>query len=111
MRLRLAATDNNGPLRAGVDDIRFEPIGANANARIALPAPPESKEPMIGRPYSFVNPPSAQPHEFYFITLPEGPLHRDAELVHREALGQVVEGIGFRRARRRSTAADRQATR
>ena len=38
VRLRLAATDNNGPLRAGVDDIRFEPIGANANARIELPA-------------------------------------------------------------------------
>ena len=29
---------------------------------------------MIGRPYSFVNPPSRQPHEFYFIILPEGPL-------------------------------------
>ena len=36
-------------------------------ARLALPAPPGSKEPMIGRPYSFVNPPTAQPHEFYFI--------------------------------------------
>ena len=43
-------------------------------ARLALPAPPGSKEPMIGRPYSFVNPPTAQPHEFYFIMLPEGPL-------------------------------------
>jgi CubicO group peptidase (beta-lactamase class C family) len=38
VRLRLAATDNNGPLRAGVDDIRFEPIDANPNARIDLPA-------------------------------------------------------------------------
>ncbi|MGZ4345496.1 MAG: serine hydrolase domain-containing protein [Solirubrobacteraceae bacterium] len=37
VRVRLAATDNGGPLRAGVDDIRFEPIGANANARIDLP--------------------------------------------------------------------------
>jgi CubicO group peptidase (beta-lactamase class C family) len=37
VRLRLAVTDNNGPLRAGVDDIRFEPIGAKANARIELP--------------------------------------------------------------------------
>jgi D-alanyl-D-alanine carboxypeptidase len=36
VRLRLAATDNGGPLRAGVDDIRFEPIGANAKARIEL---------------------------------------------------------------------------
>jgi D-alanyl-D-alanine carboxypeptidase len=42
VRLRLAATDNGGPLRAGVDDIRFEPIGANAKARIELPA---TKEP------------------------------------------------------------------
>jgi D-alanyl-D-alanine carboxypeptidase len=38
VRLRLAATDNSGPLRAGVDDIRFEPIGADAHARIELPA-------------------------------------------------------------------------
>ncbi|HEX2391126.1 MAG TPA: ferredoxin--NADP(+) reductase, partial [Casimicrobiaceae bacterium] len=43
-------------------------------ARLALPAPPGAKEPMLGRPYSFVNPPSVQPHEFYFIILPEGPL-------------------------------------
>ena len=43
-------------------------------ARLALPAPPGSKEPMLGRPYSFVNPPAAQPHEFYFIVLPDGPL-------------------------------------
>ena len=50
-------------------------------ARLALPAPPGSKEPMLGRPYSFVNPPSRQPHEFYFIILPEGPLSpRLAEL-------------------------------
>jgi D-alanyl-D-alanine carboxypeptidase len=38
VRLRLAATDNGGPLRAGVDDIRFEPIGPDANAHIELPA-------------------------------------------------------------------------
>jgi CubicO group peptidase (beta-lactamase class C family) len=38
VRLRLAATDNRGPLRAGVDDIRLEPIGADANERIELPA-------------------------------------------------------------------------
>jgi CubicO group peptidase (beta-lactamase class C family) len=38
VRVRLAVTDNSGPLRAGVDNIRFEPIGADANARIELPA-------------------------------------------------------------------------
>ena len=43
-------------------------------ARLALPAPAGSKEPMLGRPYSFVNPPGSQPHEYYFIILPEGPL-------------------------------------
>jgi CubicO group peptidase (beta-lactamase class C family) len=37
VRLRLAVTDNRGPLRAGVDDIRFEATGHNANARIELP--------------------------------------------------------------------------
>ena len=37
MRLRLAGTDNQGPLRAGVDNIRFEPIGSGADARIELP--------------------------------------------------------------------------
>jgi ferredoxin--NADP+ reductase len=42
--------------------------------RIALPAPPEHNEPMIGRPYSFVNPPDLDPHEFYFIVVDEGPL-------------------------------------
>src|SRR6476620_11521089 len=50
------------------------PFVAGQFARVALPASPGSKEAMIGRPYSFVNPPTAQPHEFYFIILPEGPL-------------------------------------
>ena len=43
-------------------------------ARLALPAPPGAAEPMIGRPYSFVNPPDRAPHEFYIVTVPEGPL-------------------------------------
>jgi ferredoxin--NADP+ reductase len=43
-------------------------------ARLALPAPKGSKEPMLGRPYSFVNAPQDAPHEFYFNVLPEGPL-------------------------------------
>lgn len=36
VRLRLIETDNQGPLRAGVDNIRFEPIDASADARIEL---------------------------------------------------------------------------
>jgi len=43
-------------------------------ARLALPASPGSKEAMLGRPYSFVNPPEDAAHEFYFNVLPEGPL-------------------------------------
>jgi len=43
-------------------------------ARLGLPAPPGSKEEMIGRPYSFVNPPGTPHHEFFFNVLPEGPL-------------------------------------
>jgi CubicO group peptidase (beta-lactamase class C family) len=35
-------TDNRAPLRVGVDDVRFEPIGSDANARIELPV---TKEP------------------------------------------------------------------
>ena len=42
--------------------------------RLALPAPPGSVEDMIGRPYSFVNSHGTRQHEFYFITLPDGPL-------------------------------------
>jgi len=42
--------------------------------RLALPGQGEHNEPMLGRPYSFVNPPGSHPHEFYFIVLPEGPL-------------------------------------
>lgn len=43
-------------------------------ARLALPAPPGSKEEMVGRPYSFVNSPGSSPHEFYFTIVPDGPL-------------------------------------
>ena len=41
VRVRLAGTDNLGPLRAGVDDIRLEAIGSAADARIELPVTPE----------------------------------------------------------------------
>jgi ferredoxin--NADP+ reductase len=65
-------------------------------ARLSLPAPPGSKEPMIGRPYSFVNPPSRQPHEFYFIILPEGPLSpRLARLDEGESVWLAPRANGF----------------
>ena len=58
-------------LQVAAPDVKFV---AGQFGRLALPAPPGHKEPMIGRPYSFVNPPHEQPHEFYFIVVPGGPL-------------------------------------
>jgi len=49
-------------------------FAAGQFARLALPAPPGSKEPMLGRPYSFVDPPGAALHEFYVVVVPGGPL-------------------------------------
>jgi D-alanyl-D-alanine carboxypeptidase len=40
VRLRLATTDNQGPLRVGVDNIRFQRIGTNADGRVQLLATP-----------------------------------------------------------------------
>jgi CubicO group peptidase (beta-lactamase class C family) len=47
VRLRLATTDNQGPLRVGVDNIRFEPVGRDAHGRVQLLVTP--------RPSSAVN--------------------------------------------------------
>jgi len=41
VRLRLAQADNRGPLRVGVDDIRFERIGTEGDDRVELLATPE----------------------------------------------------------------------
>jgi CubicO group peptidase (beta-lactamase class C family) len=41
VRLRLAGTDNSGPLRVGVDNIRFEPLGSD-EAQIELPETEEA---------------------------------------------------------------------
>jgi CubicO group peptidase (beta-lactamase class C family) len=41
VRLRLAEVDNEGPLRVGVDHVRFEPIGPGDNA-IEIPDTPEA---------------------------------------------------------------------
>jgi ferredoxin/flavodoxin---NADP+ reductase len=64
--------------------------------RLALPAPPGSTEEMVGRPYSFVNSPDAAPHEFYFITLPDGPLTpRLAALVPGDKVWLLPRANGF----------------
>lgn len=49
-------------------------FAAGQFGRLGLPAPPGTGEDMIGRPYSFVNSPGTAPQEFYFVTVPEGPL-------------------------------------
>ena len=57
------------------------PVAADAQAQPAIAGAAEqpvaaaavAKDHMIGRPYSFVNPPGAPHHEFYFNVVPEGP--------------------------------------
>jgi ferredoxin--NADP+ reductase len=64
--------------------------------RLALPAPPGSPEDMIGRPYSFVNAPGTAPHEFYFITVPGGPLTpRLAALAQGDNIWLLPRANGF----------------
>jgi ferredoxin--NADP+ reductase len=64
-------TSNLYSLQVAAPEVKFV---AGQFGRLALPAPPGHDEPMLGRPYSFVNPPGTQPHEFYFIVVPGGPL-------------------------------------
>jgi D-alanyl-D-alanine carboxypeptidase len=42
VRLRLVATDNRGPMRVGVDNIRLERVGTGTDDRIELLATPEA---------------------------------------------------------------------
>jgi hypothetical protein len=44
-RLRLASIDNQGPLRAGVDNIRFQRTATNADGRVQLLATPRPSSP------------------------------------------------------------------
>jgi CubicO group peptidase (beta-lactamase class C family) len=51
-RLRLATTDNQGPLRAGVDNIRFQRIGTNGHGRVeplTTPRPSRAIDPALLR--------------------------------------------------------------
>src|SRR5438128_4134371 len=80
-------------IQVAAPDVTFT---AGQFARLALPAPPGSKEPMLGRPYSFVNPPHRAPHEFYFIVVPGGPLSaRLAALQPGDALYVGPRANGF----------------
>jgi D-alanyl-D-alanine carboxypeptidase len=42
VRLRLAGTDNGGPLRVGVDNVRFQPVDVDAGDRVEFPATAEA---------------------------------------------------------------------
>jgi ferredoxin--NADP+ reductase len=64
-------TDRLHSLQVAAPEVTFV---AGQFGRLALPAAPGADEAMLGRPYSFVNPPDSAPHEFYFVTVPEGPL-------------------------------------
>jgi ferredoxin--NADP+ reductase len=90
---RRAWTDRLFSLRVEAPTLSFV---AGQFARLALPAPEGAKEPMLGRPYSFVNPPQAAPHEFYFNVLPEGPLSpRLAALVPDDPVWLLDRANGF----------------
>ncbi|HKW37467.1 MAG TPA: ferredoxin--NADP reductase [Burkholderiales bacterium] len=70
-------------------DIAFE---AGQFAKLALDVGGER----IARPYSFVNPPGERPHEFYYVTLPEGPLtQRLCRLQAGDAIYLAPRPAGF----------------
>ncbi|MFO1397920.1 MAG: ferredoxin--NADP reductase [Burkholderiales bacterium] len=80
-------------LQVAAPEVKFV---AGQFGRLALPAPPGHPEPMIGRPYSFVNPPGTQPHEFYCIVVPQGPLSpRLAALVPGDPVWLGPRANGF----------------
>jgi len=71
-------------------------FSAGQFARLALPAPAGARDPMLGRPYSFVNPPHRAPHEFYFILVPGGPLSpRLAALEPGDSVWLLPRANGF----------------
>lgn len=86
-------TSNLVSLQVSAPEVTFV---AGQFGRLALPAPEGHNEPMIGRPYSFVNPPHVQPHEFYFIVVPGGPLTlRLAALATGDAVWLAPRANGF----------------
>jgi len=86
-------TDRLFSLRVEAPEVTFV---AGQFARLALAAPPGSKEAMLGRPYSFVNAPGSHPHEFYVVVVPEGPLSpRLAALQAGDPVWLLPRGNGF----------------
>ena len=86
-------TDRLFSLRVSAPEVAFT---AGQFAKLALPAPPGAKEPMLGRPYSFVNPPGTGAHEFYLVVVPDGPLSpRLAALAPGEPVWLLARANGF----------------
>jgi ferredoxin--NADP+ reductase len=86
-------TDTLFSLQVDAPEVTFE---AGQFARLALPAPPGSREEMLGRPYSFVNGPQQSPHEFFLIVVPEGPLSpRLARLEADDPIWLLPRANGF----------------
>src|SRR5437899_8643827 len=76
-------------LQVEADVAAFE---AGQFAKLALGVEGE----MIARPYSFVNAPKERPHEFYYVTLPDGPLtQRLCKLEAGKAIYLAPRPAGF----------------
>ena len=86
-------TDSLFSLGVDASEVTF---AAGQFARLGLPAPPGAKEPMLGRPYSFVNPPHLAPHEFFAAVVREGPLSpRLARLAEGDSVWLLPRANGF----------------
>src|SRR5260221_8992584 len=76
-------------LQVEADIARFE---AGQFAKLALAV----EGGMVARPYSFVNAPTERPHEFYYVTLPNGPLtQRLCKLEAGDAIYLAPRPAGF----------------
>src|SRR5258707_6919444 len=74
--------------------VKAEVAGFEAGqfAKLALAVEGE----MVARPYSFVNAPKERPHEFYYVTLPDGPLTpRLSKLEAGDAIYLAPRPAGF----------------
>lgn len=90
-------TESLFSLYVEADPIKFE---AGQFVKLALPDPGAAGAPgdagLIGRPYSFVNAPGDRPHEFYCVTVPQGPLSpRLAALAAGDAIWVARQPAGF----------------
>ena len=73
-------------------DAEIAAFEAGQFAKLALAVDAE----MVARPYSFVNAPKERPYEFYYVTLPDGPLtQRLCRLESGDALWLAPRPSGF----------------